>query len=480
MDSPAEPFINYEGGIGRAPTRFVPGVYISAGAPEMAVGVSTLWYWLMLALGSLTTDTDIAASSVTDVDDEALGSTDADGDISETIANTPVNPGQFVLDNNTPVPVAADNGFGKIYPLTLADDEGGAQFLTGAAETTLSGTLAKKPIAPLTFFLEDDNPTVVAEDNGHGKIITSAGGSTEIGTIDYQTGEFTLSGLQVATQYTCDYYEREAATKIGTIDYLTGDVRIVGLSDTSEAHTCDYSYGLYEHIITPDLEEDEMLSFTAEAGKDKYEHQFPGVALNGFTISVEKAIAMLLLDCLGGVDIKATIKDSDDLLVPREGAMAFHNIQFKYADYQGALVDISCDVDSLSMVVANNADAESGVGLNSRYPCKVYQNALDIDIELKLKYDDTSAKEDFWGGATGPTETPTEKACEITLDAGAWGNIVLNIPRMLITSVPHTPSGRSRLEQTVSIKVLYDELGEEMITATANVTTCYDQKYDLS
>jgi len=128
---------------------------------------------------------------------------------------------------------------------------------------------------------------------------------------------------------------------------------------------------------------------------------------------------------------------------------------------------VSADVDSVTLTINNNADGEGGMGLNSRYPYKIYAGNLDIMIDLVLKFESTQAKEDFWGGAAGPSETPTEKAAELTLDAGDWGNIVFTIPRCLINSVAHAPSGRARMTQAISLKVQYDTVTETLITATA-------------
>ncbi len=204
------------------------------------------------------------------------------------------------------------------------------------------------------------------------------------------------------------------------------------------------------------------------------EQIFPGCAINSLSFTVEKELAMVSLDIVGGEDKKATIKDLEDLILLEEFPMPFHDVNFEYGDFGGALTAIPCEVDSLNLEIANNADAEGGLGLNNRFPCDIFSGPLDISLELTLKYNDTQSKEDFWGGPTGPTETPQEKACKITLNAGIYGNIVMNIPRMIITSNPIALSGRERGTQTVSIRVLVNTATDEIFEVTSTVLADWD------
>jgi hypothetical protein len=464
LDSPADPNIQYEGGLGRFPVRFVPGAYISAGAVETAVDVTSFWYYMWLACG-IKDATD--SSNVTPVAAEAIGSTDASGNLAGTLANGPVTLQSFFVKDSTTAIVAVDNGGGKVKAVVDVTAEAHP---TGVGETTLDYYLTNAPVIPGTFIV-DDGVGQVAHDDGAGNIVEdSASGIT--GTIDYTDGRVQMAGLVASTAYTNDYSYRDDTADRGTLNYVDKTFSLVGLG-ASEAHTADYDYGLYKHVIRPQGDV-KLPSFTAALGKDFMEQVFPGCAIGTLSFTVEKELAMVSLDIVGGEDQKETIKDLEDLILLEEFPMPFHDVSFQYGDYQGVLAAIDCDVDALSLEVANNADAEGGLGLNNRFPCDVYSGPLDISIELTLKYNDTQNKEDFWGGSTGPTESPQEKACKIILDAGAYGNIEIDIPRMIITGNPIQLTGRERGTQTVSIRVLVDTITDTIMEITSNVLADWD------
>jgi hypothetical protein len=458
MDSPAEPFIHYEGGLGRYPRRSIPGAYRSEGSIELAADVSTLWYFLWLALGSkAATDT----SGVTPVTGESIGTTDGDGNLSGSLDETPDDFNTIIVYDSGAVPVAQDDGAGFFRALTAVVDE---DLTTGVGETTKVEQLDNQRVTPGTWELDDGG--LVAHDDGAGAIVED-GASGISGTIDYINGIVSLTGLAGSTSYDMDYSHMTVATKRGTINYLTGAFALTGLGAT-EAHTADYSYGEYVHVITA-TDDMEMSSATVRLGKDLYEHIFAGSALSQLTMTVERELATISLDMTGGADEKGTIEDEDDLFLPQEFPIPFHKVSFGWADYGSAAEAINCLVDSLTFTINNNADGEGGLGLNSRYPCKIYAGNLDIMVDLTLKFESTQAKEDFWGGATGPTDDPTRKAAQIILDAGDFGDIQIDIPRCLINSVVHAPSGRARMTQAISLKVQYDPVSESLVTVTASV-----------
>lgn len=464
LDSPTDPNIQYEGGLGRFPRRFVPGAYISAGAIDTAVDVSTFWYYLWLACGTKdTTDT----SGITSVADEDIGISDASGNLAGTLAQGPIAFETLFIEDSTTARVAVDNGGGKMKAIVDITAEAHP---TGVGETTLDYTLTNSPVIPGTFIV-DDGVGTVAHDDGAGNIVEDAA-SGITGTIDYSDGRVQMAGLVASTAYTNDYSYRDDTADRGTIDYATKVFSLIGLSAT-EQHYADYDYGLYVHKIRPQGTV-KLPSFTAYLGKDFMEQVFPGCAINTLSFTVERELAMVSLDVVGGEDQKETIKDPEDLILMEEFPMPFHDINFEYGDYNDTLVAIPCEVDSLSMEIANNADAEGGLGLNNRFPCDIYVGALDISLEMTLKYNDTQAKEDFWGGPTGPTESPQEKACKITLDGGAYGSIILDLPRMIITSNPIQLSGRERGTQTLSIRALVDPIDEIILEATCNVLADWD------
>lgn len=466
LDSPVEPFLQYEGGLGRMPSRYVAGSYISSGALEFGADVSTLWYFLWLTLGILTS----SKTGITDVDDEALGSTDGSGNLSGTTASNPVTYGSFNVSDTGPAIVAADDGLGKIWATTAVVDDG---FATGASDTTLDDTLTNDKVVPGSVEVYV-GVTLVAHDDGKGLIIEDAA-SGVTGTIDYQTGDFTLTGLTVSTTYDFDYSYRSGSAAIGTLNYITGAFAMTGLG-ASEAHTGDYSYGNYEHTITPQ-DCSSLPSNTTETGKDRYEQVFKGCSINSFALTVEREFVDISIDVLAADDERQTIKLRADLKLLPDYPVPFHKTQFKYADKDASLADISADIDMLSITINNNGDAEGGLGLNSRYPGIVYAGNLDIDMELTIKFESISHKQDFWGGPDGPTETPTEKRGQFIMDSGGYGSITCNIPRMLINSVPHQPSGRARLEQTLTLKALWHEGDQKIIEFICDTLAHWDVTY---
>ncbi len=463
LDSPSDPFIHFEGGLGRHPRRSIPGAYISGGSADFPADVTTLWYFLWLLLGTKSTDD----AGVTDVDDESIGSTDGNGDVTFTLASNPVVYGSCKIQDSGAAFVARDNGFGIFEagtPETLEPHS------TGAGETTLDYTLDFPNVIAGTLEIDVAAALVAHDvDNGDGTgTIVQDNASGISGTIYYDTGEISLTGLIASTQYDHDYtYVAASPVLHGTIDYIIGLVTLTGLG-VSEAHTSDYSHGNYVHTI--DSQEDNILpSASFNAGKDLYQHDFNGCGFNSFDISIDNELADISIDIQGGEDAKATILDEDKLKLAEEAPIPFHQIAFTYGDFGGSLVDRSCEVDAISLSVANNADAEGGLGLNDRFPCRMYAGDFTATMELTLKFETLEAKEDFWGDTNGPSITPQEKRAQLTLNAGVYGNIVLDIPKGLIITVPHTPSGRARLEQTLTIMLRKDPSTLKILTAICTV-----------
>lgn len=373
LDSPSEPFITYEGGIGRMPTRVIPGPYVPSGGAEVGADVTRLAYLFALLLGTNVDDD----SAVSDVIGESLATA------SGTLANSPV-----VLDH------------------------------------------ANKPIE-----VYDSLAVLVAQSNSHdiGEL-DEVGGSGVTGKINAETGEYIIDGWALGM-------------------------------------TINYSHGLYKHTITP-VEGNTMPSFSAFMGKDVFEHSFLGCVMNQIELSVEQELLMLSLDIQAKIDKKKALRAFKTLgidLCGGERPKAFHDVQLKAADFGSALSDISAKVRALSLTVTNNATTEENIGLNSRFPTNGTAGALDITGSMTLQFEDTSYKEDFWGHVTEPGNYDSKlKALQININAGAWGNAVINLPRVLLQSVGIQPGGRERLMQEIGFKALYDCSTGEIITVEVN------------
>ena len=384
LDSPPDPMILYGGGLGRLARRYAAGPYVPQGPLEFGVDASTLWYFLALALGS----------------------------------DTPT-------DDRT---------------------ERNEEKSTIAAQTTLTFTLANKPCAFGTLTVTDQVPTLLAHDDGWGKIVAD-GASGVTGTINYVTGVVTLAGLTGGTTYDIDYQS-------GQISHLIS---------------------VPEALALP--------SFTARVGKDLYEHIFPGCVINKLGLKVERDFALASLDVAAGGDVKDDLEDEADLLLVPEYPMAFHKVKLELADKGAALSDVSAYVKSLAFELVNNADSEGAVGINSRFmEGGVDARELGLSGTLTLKFTDLDHKEAFWGGdgTGGPQETPTEKTGRITLSGGGalgYGQSVIDLPRFLFTAVPHAPKGRDAIEQAIKFVCLKDEATLKAIEATCTTLALFDTEF---
>ena len=316
---------------------------------------------------------------------------------------------------------------------------------TGVGETTLELDFASAPIVPGSFEFFDAVPTKVAEDNGFGKIV-----------------EVTASGVTGSIDYTKDLD--------GTAG---GSAKLAGLTE-SIAYTADYKYGHYVHTLAPQ-DTDELLSATLDCGKDVFEHTFLGCCFNSLDLTIEREFATVVLDILGQKDKKEILTAEEDLKLLCEPPIPFHGNTFKLGDKDGAFVDRSADVLSVSLTINNTADAEAGLGLNSRFPNAVYAGDFELAGEVTLQFANTNEKEDFWGG-TEPTDSPVEKTIELTLNNGGatgFGSIVSTLPRVRLSAVNIQPSGRERLNQVIPFKGAWHKVDEEILSVVATVLTNY-------
>jgi len=144
LDSPSEPFITYEGGVGRMPSSVIPGVYFPSGGADFPANIAILAYLLYLALGD-----------------------------------------QTLTDNTTPV----------------VDEP----FSTGPTETSKTITLVNNSVIQGSVKVSDTGG-LIAEDNGWGKM-DEALASGVTGWINYKDGIMYLTGLTPSTSYTVDYSE---------------------------------------------------------------------------------------------------------------------------------------------------------------------------------------------------------------------------------------------------------------------------------
>lgn len=296
----------------------------------------------------------------------------------------------------------------------------------------ISATLANTPVVPGTVVIEDSGSTQDAHDDGFG-VIVEDGASGVSGTIDYATGVLYATGAQ-----------------------------------TSEAYTTTYDEGTFEHTIS-DFNDNEMLSATLKLGKDEFMHTFVGCAFQQMTLTVEKEWVMISLDVIGQKDEKETILTLANITVPQGYPLPFHKLTAKMADYGGTLSDASAIVESLTLTVNNNADGEGGVTIGSRYPRRVWSGEIEVTAEMTLSFENTNELEDFWGGATGPSDDGvTEKALQLFLNGGALGTVTLDLFRVIPMNWKVGPSGRERSTQEFSVEALNDASQGIILQATCD------------
>jgi len=310
---------------------------------------------------------------------------------------------------------------------------------TAEGETSGSGTPDNFPIVPGTVTIEPHEGSDLIEDDGFGNMVDVATSAVDMGTVNYLTGLITVtSGLTESTVY---------------------DV--------------NYSHGDYEQVVT--LQNDiELESFTLKTGKDEFMHTFTGCAMNSLTLSVEKEWVTVSMEFVASKDEKETIMTQAAVvaLIPQEYPLAFHHVTVQAVDYGGSLVDISSDVEKLTLTFTNNADAEGGVTLGSRFPRRIFAGGFDCNIEMGIVFNSTAELEDFWGGATGPSTTDigTLKALSILLNSGhGLGDVVFDLPRCIVQKNALQPSGRDRVIQEISMEALYDDTAAYQCQVTSNV-----------
>lgn len=452
LDSPEEPFIVFEGGIGRMPAQVIPGPYVPGGGVEFPVDLTSFAYIMNLLLGQNSTD----GTEIDEVTDEALAAANttlAEGpvihdhalhpilikdDMAVTVATSTVaNDGVLVEVGESGVS-AVITGQGIVitgYEAGQTIDYAYGQVGDIAAEAfgaLATKTLSHHPVIMGSVIINSSEPAQVAHDNGHGKIVEDDD-SGLAGYINYATGVITL-----------------------TAGYEAG-------------LTVDFSYGSYVHTITP-VDGNVLPTFTCYLGKDLFEHQIFGCVLNQLDLAVEQELAKLTLDIQGAKDKKETIVALADLKLTtgqnKERPKAFHDVSLKIGDSGAAVGDISAKVRKLQLTVNNNASTEENLGLNSRFPQDGTGGALDISGSITVQFDDLGYKEDFWGGASEPSsDLPQLKALELTIDGGDWGSAVISLPNVLLKAVNIQPSGRDKQMQEISFSALYDSITGEIISA---------------
>lgn len=293
-------------------------------------------------------------------------------------------------------------------------------------------SLDNSPITPGSLVINDDTATELASDDSFGNI-------TETGS----------SGVT------------------GTVDYANGTINLDAITSVDNA---DYSHGSYEHTLTP-ANDSELNGFSALLGKDQFEHDFKGCAINSLTITAEKEWITFEAEVNAKEDEKGALKTRDNIKakIPRDRNKAFHNLTIKNANKGSALTDISKDIQTITLNFNNNSDAEGGVTIGSRTPQRIWSGEFECSIDCDIVFDGTDEIEDFWGGSSAPSaDGPTEKTIEITLNDGNYGDVTLTFNTCYYSNVEIQPSGKERLTQTANIQTKQNDNDTNILKAVVN------------
>lgn len=191
-------------------------------------------------------------------------------------------------------------------------------------------------------------------------------------------------------------------------------------------------------------------SFTARVGKDHFEHVFAGCVLNSLQIQVEGEYCVATADIVSSKDSKEVLKDIEDLLLPDEYPMVFHEVTASLAG-----VNRSADIKSLTININNNISADGGRRIGNRHPQLLSANEREVSVSMNMFYGDTAELEKYWGGATGPDPGGSEEfAVNINFDSGDYGLMVVTLPRFIYTQVNQQPSGRDEITQATAGRAL--------------------------
>lgn len=262
----------------------------------------------------------------------------------------------------------------------------------------------------------------------------------------------------------------EYAFDVNTIAYLLH--LVLGEGETEELTDEDFDF---EHTFTPVRNDLILPSSTIHVGKDVFEHIFAGCVIGSMTLSLDDEFAMVDLDVVAKKDSKGTLTDISELSLPEAYPIAFHELQIEMGPKDGTQEE-RVDIESIEISIANNADAEAGITLGSRYPRRIFAGDLEITVSMDIQFSGTQDLESFWGASDGPSDVETEEQnITFTFDGGTYGNLTFNLPQCIFESISTQPSGSDRIVQSAELRAFYDEDADAELIATLQ----NDEEYDF-
>lgn len=193
-------------------------------------------------------------------------------------------------------------------------------------------------------------------------------------------------------------------------------------------------------------------SICIRIGKDLFEHVFSGQIINSMTLEVTDGFATITVDGPGAKDAADTLLDISALLLHEESPLMFHEVT---ATRNAG--DVTAEVKTFTLTITNNSDAEFGRSLGSRFPRKIVSDDREVTIGCELFFEDTDELERYWGAVSGPSDAgTTEFAMDFVLTDPDDQTITIAAPRLIYTTVPQQPSGRTQIAQSVEMKAYTD------------------------
>lgn len=231
---------------------------------------------------------------------------------------------------------------------------------------------------------------------------------------------------------------------------------------------------LHEHIFAPLRHSLTLPSGTFRLGKDHFEHVFTGVTINSVEFSMDNDFAFVTIDVSAQKDGKDDIEEIEDLKLSTAYPVAFYETSVEIGKVGEEQEEVA-NVESLSLTLSNNIDADSGISLGSRYPQRIIAGDFEASGSMDIAYEGTEQLEHFWGGEDGPDDDAQDElninfrfksAPYMTeIEDGETTEEVeirdaeldLHVPKVLYETVNIQPSGRDRTTQSVDFRAYYDE-----------------------
>lgn len=220
------------------------------------------------------------------------------------------------------------------------------------------------------------------------------------------------------------------------------------------------------HLFTLDRPV-ELPSATFRVGREQYEHVFVGCAVDGLTLEFSRDdLAKLTVDIVGQKDEKDTL--ATPVSYTSGEVFAGHEITMSIGGN-----DESAEVESGSISVVTNADADEGRSIGSRFTRRIHPGAIEIAVDLDLAFLDTDHLERFWGAASGPVTGAGSELTEFDVVLNLGNNYDITLPRCVQPDVGLTIDGPDRISQSASFVAVVDSSTGEIIevSVTNDVTT---------